>query len=189
MEDPGGFLTGKTQSRTRIAVGEGEQEASFAGGVAVDGGAAGTPPSTRAETLEFDLEDELVAGTDEAAESHPLHTAEEGKAVAVAGVGEEGDGARLGERLELDDAGKDRVVGEVTGEERLVPRDQVSGGDRATRVAGVDGVDESEGRPVRKEGDQVVGQPVVRAVGVGHGRILALAVASARNLREFRQIV
>src|SRR5437016_1903764 len=72
-------------------------------------------------------------------------------------IRQHGDGARLCQRLELEDAGKDRVPGEVTGKEGLVAGDAVPTLNGDAGLEGVHGGDEAERRPVREQGDERVG--------------------------------
>jgi len=80
-----------------------------------------------------------------------------GDAVDAITVAEQGDRARLRQRLELDHAGHDRVAGEVAGEEELVAGDEPSGLDVLRDRDHVDRVHEAERWPMRQQGDQRVG--------------------------------
>jgi hypothetical protein len=115
------------------------------------------PPAAGAEPVEGDGEGQLVVGADDASPPDLLDAAEEREAPGVPVVGEDGDGPGLGEGLELDDAGEDGVVGEVAGEEGLLPGDPVAGLDLHSGVEGVDGVHEAERGAVREEPDELVG--------------------------------
>ena len=69
-----------------------------------------------------DLQRELVAGADLAAEAGAVEPAEQRQLAGEALVGEHGDGADLGDRLAHQHAGQRRPAGEVAGEEPLVAR-------------------------------------------------------------------
>ena len=131
--------------------------------VAADRGPAPTPATAAAQALDLDLERDLVAGHHLASEAHVLDPTEQREATGVLGVGEDGDRARLGQRLQLEDAGDDRVAGEVPGQPGLVAGDLPPGGDRRPGLAAVDDVHEPERRPMGQQADQI------SAVGGGHG--------------------
>ena len=70
--------------------------------------------------------------------------------------GEQRDRAGLRQRFQLEHSGEHRVAREVPGEERLVAAHVIPTGNRHAGLARVDGVDESERRPVRQQRDEGV---------------------------------
>src|SRR4029079_5275649 len=102
-----------------------------------------------------DCEHELVAGPDDAAEPNILHSAEEWQRTRVARIAEHGYRTGLGQRLELQDAGKDRIAGKVSGEEVFVAPNPIARPSGDTRFVRIDGVDESKRRSVRQERNEI----------------------------------
>jgi hypothetical protein len=102
----------------------------------------------------LDVQLEPVAGEHRLAESGVVDGHEVGDLV-VRGVdhgplGEQGRG--LGQRLQDEHAGHDRVSGKVTGEEGLVHRDALHGHQLLHRLHRHHPVHEQEGEPVREDG-------------------------------------
>ncbi len=89
-----------------------------------------------------------VAGHHLSSEPCLLDTAEEREPPGITRVGEHGHGSQLGQGLDHEDARKDRVAGEVAGEEVLVAGQLPSSGCRLAGDERPDLRDEEERRPV-----------------------------------------
>ena len=114
------------------------------------------PASPGAEALELDTHHQFVARTDDPPPPDLLDAPEQRELAAIPLVGQDGDGPSLSHCLELDHAGKYGIIREVAGEEGLVARDPIAGGDRGSGLEGIDSVDEAERWPMRKQGYELV---------------------------------
>ena len=109
------------------------------------------PLPARADSRpERHLELEHVAGDHLATEPGPVDAAEQGQLAGEPVVGQHGDAAELGQRLDHEHPGQGRAAGEVPGEEGLVAGELPP---PPGRLAGLDGIqlgDEEKRVPVRQ---------------------------------------
>lgn len=102
---------------------KGEHELGFADEFAVDGGGAFAFADGAAGAEDFDFQANLVAWFHLPLKAAVVDAGEKSEAAAVFFALQEDDGADLGERLDDQHAGHDRVFGEVAGEKRFVGAD------------------------------------------------------------------
>ena len=84
------------------------------------------PSAPRAQLLDLDREQHLVAGSNDAPEANVFDAAEQWQRTGVTLVAQQRDRAGLRQRLELEHAREDRIAGKVPGEEILVAADPIA---------------------------------------------------------------
>ena len=144
----------------------------LAGDLAVDAGDAPAAAEPAAELLHRDLEAERVARDDDPLEAALVDAGEQPDPVAEARLLGDVDGHRLGERLDLEDAGHDRQPREVALEEPLGGGHGLEADD-PLRLGVVldDPVDEQERPAMRDQPLDLAGRVDRGGWRVGHGRL------------------